>query len=123
MEYVSEFDCCFNPSLVHCLYKVMNNGHNAVGGAVGVPQWLEIVELTSTHSLGSGTELFERCWTLFYSGSAHSDRQQAGVGLLIAAQLSHHVLEFSPVNERATSLDRSGIGLSLLAAKIVGQST
>ncbi|KAK3563871.1 hypothetical protein QTP86_004810 [Hemibagrus guttatus] len=42
---------------------------------------LEIVGLASTHSLGSGTQLLER-----------------------APQLSHHVLEFSPVNERVVSL-------------------
>ncbi|KAI3353753.1 hypothetical protein L3Q82_004985 [Scortum barcoo] len=29
--------------------------------------WLEIVGLTSTHSLGSGTQLLERGWTLHYS--------------------------------------------------------
>ncbi|KAK3523485.1 hypothetical protein QTP86_033979, partial [Hemibagrus guttatus] len=42
---------------------------------------LEIVGLSSTHSLGSGTQLLER-----------------------APQLSRHVLEFSPVNERVVSL-------------------
>ncbi|KAK3554961.1 hypothetical protein QTP86_001863 [Hemibagrus guttatus] len=42
---------------------------------------LEIVGLASTHSLGSGTQLLER-----------------------APQLSCHVLEFSPVNERVVSL-------------------
>ncbi|KAK3553407.1 hypothetical protein QTP70_003571 [Hemibagrus guttatus] len=34
----------------------------------------------------------------------HGERRRAGVGLLIAPQLSHHVLEFSPVNERVFSL-------------------
>uniref|UniRef100_A0A671U0G4 Endonuclease/exonuclease/phosphatase domain-containing protein n=1 Tax=Sparus aurata TaxID=8175 RepID=A0A671U0G4_SPAAU len=63
---------------------------------------LEIVGLTSTHSLGSGTQLLERGWTLFYSGVARSERRRAGVGLLIAPQLSRHV--FSPVNERVASL-------------------
>ena len=57
---------------------------------------LEIVGLTSTHSLGSGTQLLERGWTLFYSGVARSERLRAGVGLLIAPQLSCHVLAFSP---------------------------
>ncbi|KAK3514153.1 hypothetical protein QTP70_005085 [Hemibagrus guttatus] len=32
---------------------------------------LEIVGLASTHSLGSGTQLLERGWTLFYSGVPH----------------------------------------------------
>ncbi|KAK3558424.1 hypothetical protein QTP86_018024 [Hemibagrus guttatus] len=34
----------------------------------------------------------------------HGERRRAGVGLLIAPQLSRHVLEFSPVNERVVSL-------------------
>ncbi|KAK3568156.1 hypothetical protein QTP86_032700 [Hemibagrus guttatus] len=65
---------------------------------------LEIVGLASTHSLGSGTQLLERDWTLFFSGVPHGERCRAGVGLLIAPQLSRHVLEFSPVNERVVSL-------------------
>ncbi|KAI3377397.1 hypothetical protein L3Q82_008587, partial [Scortum barcoo] len=51
---------------------------------------LEIVGLTSTHSLGSGTQLLERGWTLHYSGVAQGERRRAGVGLLIAPQLSRH---------------------------------
>ncbi|KAK3562878.1 hypothetical protein QTP86_011111 [Hemibagrus guttatus] len=66
--------------------------------------WLEIGGLASTHSLGSGTQLLERGWTLFFSRVPHSERRRAGVGLLIALQLSRHVLEFSPVNERVVSL-------------------
>ncbi|XDV11655.1 hypothetical protein PO909_000531 [Leuciscus waleckii] len=50
--------------------------------------------------MGSGTTLLERGWTLHHSGVAHGERRQAGVGLLIAPQLSHHMLEFTPVNER-----------------------
>ncbi|KAK3571960.1 hypothetical protein QTP86_020484, partial [Hemibagrus guttatus] len=65
---------------------------------------LQIVGLASTHSLGSGTQLLERGWTLFFSGVPHGERRRAGVGLLIAPQLSRHVLEFSPVNERVVSL-------------------
>ncbi|KAK3555889.1 hypothetical protein QTP86_029801, partial [Hemibagrus guttatus] len=65
---------------------------------------LEIVGLASTHSLGSGIQLLERGWTLFFSGVPHGERHRAGVGLLIAPQLSCHVLEFSPVNERVVSL-------------------
>ncbi|KAK3568835.1 hypothetical protein QTP86_017957 [Hemibagrus guttatus] len=34
----------------------------------------------------------------------HGERRRAGVGLLIAPQLSRHVLEFSPVNKRVVSL-------------------
>ncbi|KAK3537306.1 hypothetical protein QTP70_007175 [Hemibagrus guttatus] len=65
---------------------------------------LEIVGLASLHSLGSGTQLLERGWTLFFSGVPHGERRRAGVGLLIAPQLSRHVLEFSPVNKRVVSL-------------------
>ncbi|KAK3515281.1 hypothetical protein QTP70_013483 [Hemibagrus guttatus] len=65
---------------------------------------LEIVGLASTHSLGSGTQLLERGWTLFFSGVPHGERRRAGVGLLIAPQLSRHMLVFSPVNERVVSL-------------------
>ncbi|KAK3575378.1 hypothetical protein QTP86_025782 [Hemibagrus guttatus] len=65
---------------------------------------LEIVGLSSTHSLGSGTRLLKRGWSLFFSGVPHGERCRAGVGLLIAPQLSRQVLEFSPVNERVVSL-------------------
>ncbi|CAM4690242.1 unnamed protein product [Leuciscus chuanchicus] len=65
---------------------------------------LEIVGITSTHGLGSGTTLLERGWTLHHSGVAHGERRRAGVGLLIAPQLSRHVLEFTPVNKRVISL-------------------
>ena len=65
---------------------------------------LEIVGLTSMHSLGSGTTPLERGWTLYHSGVARGDRRWVGVGLLIAPQLSRHVLEFTPVNERVASL-------------------
>ncbi|KAK3552451.1 hypothetical protein QTP86_011720 [Hemibagrus guttatus] len=65
---------------------------------------LEIVGLASTHSLGSGTQLLERGWTPFFSGVPHGERRRAGVGLLIAPQLSRHALEFSLVNERVVSL-------------------
>ena len=65
---------------------------------------LVIVWLPSTHSLGTETQLLERGWTLFHPGVVRGERQRAGVGLLIALQLSHSVLEFSPVNKRAISL-------------------
>ena len=75
---------------------------------------LEIVGLTSTHSLGSGAQLLERGWTLLYSGAA--------LDLLIAPQLSRHVLEFSPVNERVASLRlRVRLGLSLLV-RLMGRT-
>ncbi len=56
---------------------------------------LQIVGITSMHGWGSGTTLLERGWTLHHSGVAHGERRRAGVGLLIAPQLSRHVLEFT----------------------------
>ncbi|KAI3357180.1 hypothetical protein L3Q82_015641, partial [Scortum barcoo] len=63
-------------------------------------------ELVHGRLRGSGTQLLERGWTLhYYSGVAQGERRRAGVGLLaIAPQLSRHVLEFTPVNERVASL-------------------
>ncbi|KAI3359972.1 hypothetical protein L3Q82_014302 [Scortum barcoo] len=75
---------------------------------------LEIVGLTSTHSLGSGTQLLERGWTLHYSGVAQGERRRAGVGLLIAPQLSRHVLEFTPVSTRGSLPCAFGLGIGLL---------
>ncbi|KAI3370161.1 hypothetical protein L3Q82_024454 [Scortum barcoo] len=66
-------------------------------------------------SLGSGTQLLERGWTLHYSGVAQGERRRAGVGLLIAPQLSRHVLEFTPVNERVASLRFLRVGDRSLA--------
>ncbi|KAL0194436.1 hypothetical protein M9458_012732, partial [Cirrhinus mrigala] len=65
---------------------------------------VERYRLASTHISGSGTQLLERGWTLHYSGVACGERRRAGVGLLIAPQLSRHVLEFTPVDERVVSL-------------------
>ncbi|KAI3363710.1 hypothetical protein L3Q82_001324 [Scortum barcoo] len=66
---------------------------------------LEIVGLTSTHSLGSGTQLLERGWTLHYSGVAQGERRRAGVGLLIAPQLSRQCVGVHPgERERVASL-------------------
>ncbi|KAI3359404.1 hypothetical protein L3Q82_002907 [Scortum barcoo] len=70
---------------------------------------LEIVGLTSTHI----------AWALEPSslrGAGPSTTLElprvsgAGVGLLIAPQLSRHVLEFTPVNERVASLRLLGWG-------------
>ena len=61
---------------------------------------LDIVGLTSTHSLGSGTSVLKRGWTSFYAGVFTGERRGAGVGSLIAPQLSANVLEFIPVDKR-----------------------
>ncbi|KAI3373508.1 hypothetical protein L3Q82_022104 [Scortum barcoo] len=70
-----------------------------------------------THSLGSGTQLLERGAGPSTTLELPRVSGRAGVGLLIAPQLSRHVLEFTPVNERVASLRLllgSGIGLLLL---------
>ncbi|KAK3543152.1 hypothetical protein QTP70_011945 [Hemibagrus guttatus] len=84
---------------------------------------LEIVGLTSTHSLGSGTQLLERGWSLFYSGVPYGQRRRAGVGLLIAPQLSRHVLEFSPVNKRVVSLHLQTGGRCLTVVSAYGPNS
>ncbi|KAK3556337.1 hypothetical protein QTP70_007103 [Hemibagrus guttatus] len=81
---------------------------------------LEIVGLASTHSLGSGTQLLERGWTLFFSGVPHGERRRAGVGFLIAPQLSRQVLEFSLVNERVVSLRLQAGGWCLTVVSAYG---
>uniref|UniRef100_A0A3B3QR52 Endonuclease/exonuclease/phosphatase domain-containing protein n=1 Tax=Paramormyrops kingsleyae TaxID=1676925 RepID=A0A3B3QR52_9TELE len=65
---------------------------------------LDIVGLTSTHSLGSGTSLLKGVWTLFHSGVAHGERRRAGVGILIAPWLGACTLGFTAVDERVASL-------------------
>ena len=65
---------------------------------------LDIVELTSTHGLGSGTSPLERGWTLFHSGVAHGERRRASVGILIAPRLCACTLGFTSVDERVASL-------------------
>ena len=65
---------------------------------------LDLVGLPFTHSLGSGTVLLDRGWTLFFSGVAHGVRHRASVGILTNPRLSAAMLEFTPVDERVTSL-------------------
>ncbi|KAI3353180.1 hypothetical protein L3Q82_019732 [Scortum barcoo] len=57
----------------------------------------ELVREVESSLRGAGLDLH-------YSGVAQGERRRAGVGLLIAPQLSRHVLEFTPVNERVASL-------------------
>ncbi|KAL3999284.1 ornithine decarboxylase [Sarotherodon galilaeus] len=49
---------------------------------------LDIVGLSSTHGLGSGTSLLERGWTLSQSGVAPGERRRAGVGILVSTWLA-----------------------------------
>ncbi|KAK5913431.1 hypothetical protein CgunFtcFv8_007964 [Champsocephalus gunnari] len=65
---------------------------------------LDLVGLTSTHSVGSGTLLLDRGWTLFFSGVAQGVRRRAGVGILTSPRLGASLLEFTPVDERVASL-------------------
>ncbi|TWW74372.1 R2DM Retrovirus-related Pol polyprotein from type II retrotransposable element [Takifugu flavidus] len=65
---------------------------------------LDVVGLTSTHSVGSGTQVLEGGWTLFYAGVAQGERQRAGVGFLLAPRLSSSTLGFSRSSERVASL-------------------
>jgi len=53
---------------------------------------LDIVGLTSTHNMGSGTKLLEKGWTLSFSGVAQGERRRAGVGILTSPRLSAAVL-------------------------------
>uniref|UniRef100_A0A8C5CRJ5 Reverse transcriptase domain-containing protein n=1 Tax=Gadus morhua TaxID=8049 RepID=A0A8C5CRJ5_GADMO len=71
---------------------------------------LDLVGLTSTHSLSSGTVLLDKGWTLFFSGVAEGVRRRAGVGILINPRLSAAVLEFTPVDERVASLRLRVVG-------------
>lgn len=56
---------------------------------------LDIVGLTSTHGLASGTSLLERGWTLSKSGVAPGERQQAGLGILASPRPAAGMLGFS----------------------------
>jgi len=55
-------------------------------------------------SIGSGTSLLERGWTLFHSGVALGERRRAGVGILVSPRFGACTLGFTPVDERVASL-------------------
>ncbi|KAK5929262.1 hypothetical protein CgunFtcFv8_010507 [Champsocephalus gunnari] len=65
---------------------------------------LDLVGLTSTHSVGSGTLLLDRGWPLFFSRVAQGVRRRVGVGILTSPRLGASLLEFTPVDERVASL-------------------
>uniref|UniRef100_A0A8C6KWE7 Endonuclease/exonuclease/phosphatase domain-containing protein n=1 Tax=Nothobranchius furzeri TaxID=105023 RepID=A0A8C6KWE7_NOTFU len=65
---------------------------------------LDIVGLTTTHSIGSGTQVLERGWTLSFAGVAPGERWRAGVGFLLVPRLSACVLGFTPGDKRVASL-------------------
>ena len=66
--------------------------------------WLDIVGLTSTHSVGSGNKLLDKGWSLAYSGVAQGGRRQAGVGILTNPRPTPTKLEFVPVDEKVVSM-------------------
>ena len=68
----------------------------------GVRKFQLDIGLTSTHSKGSGSNLLQRGWTLFHFGVANSEKQWAGVAILVAPWIS--ACTFTPVNEKVTSL-------------------
>lgn len=75
--------------------------------------WLEIIWLTSTDSMGSGTQL-ERSWYLHNFEVTKDEWCWAGVEVFIVFQLNCHV-EFTKVNETVASLRfRLRIGFLLL---------
>uniref|UniRef100_A0A674MKS4 Endonuclease/exonuclease/phosphatase domain-containing protein n=1 Tax=Takifugu rubripes TaxID=31033 RepID=A0A674MKS4_TAKRU len=65
---------------------------------------LDMVGLTSTHSVGSETQVLEGGWTLFYAGVTQGERRRVGVGFLLAPRLSSSTLGFSRLSERVASL-------------------
>ena len=71
---------------------------------------LYIVRLASMHSIGSGTNLLKRSWTLFHSGVAHGERHQAGMGLLISPPLGACTLGFFPVDVGGPGVPGGGTG-------------
>ena len=58
--------------------------------------WLDLVGLASMHSIGSGSKLLERGWTLFFSGVAKGVRCRVGMGILTSPRLSAAVLGVYP---------------------------
>ncbi|XP_070412102.1 uncharacterized protein [Nothobranchius furzeri] len=76
---------------------------------------LDIVGLTSTHSIGSGTQVLERGWTVSFAGVAPGEKRRAGVGFLLAPRLSACVLGFTPRDEWVASL-RLRVGERVLTA-------
>lgn len=66
---------------------------------------LDIVGLTSMHSLGSGTKLLVRGWTLLFSGVPQGiTGHRAGMGILTSTRHCTTVLGFSFVNKRVASV-------------------
>ncbi|KAI3356654.1 hypothetical protein L3Q82_003288 [Scortum barcoo] len=95
----------WNKTLAIGTWNVTSLGGRSLSSCVEVERYrLEIVGLTSTHSsLGSGTQLLERGWTPSLLWSCPGWRR-AGVGLLIAPQLSRHCVGVHPGEREVASL-------------------
>lgn len=61
---------------------------------------LDIVGLTSTHSIGSETKLLDWGWSLSYSRVDLRERPRAVVGILTSPRLGTAQLQFVPVDKR-----------------------
>ncbi|KAI3360026.1 hypothetical protein L3Q82_014350 [Scortum barcoo] len=84
---------------------------------------LEIVGLTSTHSLGSGTQLLERGWTLHYSGVAQVHVAPGTLGrrsmidfVVVSSDLRPYVLDTRVKRGAELSTNRSPPGGELGSA-------
>ncbi|KAI3368478.1 hypothetical protein L3Q82_025493 [Scortum barcoo] len=75
---------------------------------------LEIVGLTSTHSLGSGTQLLERGWTLHYSGVAQGERRRGWCGLAYSSPAQPPCVGVHPGEQRGSLPCAFGLGIGLL---------
>ncbi|KAI3352796.1 hypothetical protein L3Q82_019234 [Scortum barcoo] len=74
---------------------------------------LEIVGLTSTHSLGSGTQLLERGWTLHYSGVAQGVAA-SWCGLAYSSPAQPPCVGVHPGEARGSLPCAFGLGIGLL---------
>ncbi len=75
---------------------------------------LDLVGLTSMHSVDTGTKLLDTVWTQLFSGVALGLRRWAGVGILPSPWLHAASLQFTPVDKRVASLCLRSIGGGLL---------
>ncbi|KAI3366504.1 hypothetical protein L3Q82_000636 [Scortum barcoo] len=75
---------------------------------------LEIVGLTSTHSLGSGTQLLERGWTLHYSGVAQGERRRGWCGLAYSSPAQPPRVGVHPGEREGRFPAPLGLGIGLL---------
>ncbi len=68
---------------------------------------LDLVGLTSTHSVSTGTKLLDRIWTVFFFIVSQGVRWVWGYS---QAPGKHHNAEFTPVDKQVTSLCLRAMG-------------